>query len=132
MTDSPVALKNRYALTFESSLGIDSFLVQSISSLRFDGLKKEWDPVCIDFIECVDLSPFMRLVEMTQKKSRFPIKLQFLDGPGREGKTIYFAKYQIQEVSQEGLTYGSNEVLISHLIILPETVTFTETEQKKV
>ncbi len=132
MTNSPVALKNRYILTFESSLGIDSFLVQSISSLRFDGVKEEWDPVRISLIECVDLSPFMRLVEMAKKRNRFPIKLQFLDGPGREGKAIYFAKYQIQEVTQEELTYGNGDILMSHLTILPETVTFTETEQKKV
>lgn len=53
MKNTSLALKNRYILTFESSLGIDSFLVQAISQLTFDGLKKEWSPVHIDFIECV-------------------------------------------------------------------------------
>ena len=79
-----VAERHRWMLRFDPITSIDSFQVQRISPLTYDAKAKKWESVSIEFIEILENSMFMKLVDVAKNmEKQKPIVLEFLDGPGK-------------------------------------------------
>ena len=112
---SPVSLTNHWMIEFGPAMAVDSFLVHRISPLVYEP-KNKWKPVQIDFVEAVDKHVFMNLVTGSRKPHE-PIVIHYVHSNGDRSRHITFQQYEILEVSQDGLDYGLNDVLMSHLLI---------------
>jgi len=114
------ALRNRWVLEFDASLGIDQFNAQSISQISYDGLNKKWNPVQFSLIETITSNVLLKLVEGSKREGGIgPIHLKCLDGPGNVGSQLVFVKYDVIEVLRDPLDYGNDELVLTHLIIRP-------------
>ncbi len=118
--DVELILRNRWALKFHSSVGVDCFSVQSMSPLRFiGGTHNKWDNFQIDILEVIGMNVFMKLYSAMRIMTLEPIIIEYLNGPGSKSDKLVIERYEFLEVWQDGLDYGTDDILMTHLRIRP-------------
>lgn len=118
-------MAHRWTVEFEDELNLDVFAVQSVSPIRYDPSNGGWQPISIDFIEIMERSAFASMVTgLKNGNLQKPIIIHSMDGPGNKMCRIMIASYKVLGIVHDGLNYGNDELVMSHLLIQPMDIQF--------
>ncbi len=117
-------LTNRFCVEFPEEFEIESYLIQSVSSI---GIKdKKWKKVTIKFIETIEQYPtsmkLMKLIEWTDNPlnddKHLTVKIKFLDPVGVD-LTSWVIDFKDFDINFSEMDYGSTKLMMHEIILQP-------------